>query len=206
MILRGSIPRKFHYDPLMPHRRTIRLRGWDYSADGTYFVTVCTNRRAHLPGEIVDSQMRLNAAGIAVADSWRWLSAQYPYVVLDEWCVMPNHLHGVLTLTGRGGSRAAPTRDGGPTRPRTVPSRDDAPTTPRRKPIGQLIGAFKTVSTKQINLQRKTPGGMVWQRNFWERVVRDATELDRIRVYIRDNPTNWAQDELNDETGAIPDP
>jgi putative transposase len=66
-----------------------------------------------------------------------------------------------------------------------------------RKPVGRLIGAFKTVSAKHINLLRNTPGATVWQRNFWERIVRDAVEIDRVRAYIRDNPANWAADELN---------
>jgi REP-associated tyrosine transposase len=92
--------------------------------------------------------------------------------VLDEWCVMPNHLHGILVLTGRGGSRTAPTGD------------------------------FKTVSTKHINRLRNTPGAVVWQRNFWERVIRDDAEMDRIRVYIRDNPANSVNDALNAAVGG----
>jgi putative transposase len=165
------------------HRRTIRLPGWDYTADGAYFVTVCTNSRTDLFGEIVDGRMHLNAVGDAVAGAWRWLSEQYSYVVLDEWCLMPNHLHGIVTLTGRGGSRTAPTCQ------IIVP--------PRRKTVGRLIGAFKTVSTKQINQLTNTPGAVIWQRNFWEHIVRDVAELDRIRDYIRENPTNWPADPLN---------
>jgi len=170
------------YDPRIHHRHTIRLSVWDYSADGTYFVTVCADARAHFFGEVVDGHIRLNDAGNIVADTWRWLSPQYTYVVLDQWCVMPNHLHGTLVLTSSNG---------------------DAIVT-RRKPVGRLIGAFKTVSTKQINQLRGTPGAMVWQRNFWERVVRDGEEMDRIRAYIRDNPANWNDDELNNDRRRQP--
>ena len=112
--------------------------------------------------------MCVNDAGRVAAESWRWLASQYPYVTLDEWTVMPNHLHGILILTGRGGSRTAPTV----------------------KPLGRLIGAFKTVSTRRINQLRRTPGALVWQRNFWEHIVRDEPELQRIRTYIRDQTLN----------------
>jgi putative transposase len=97
-------------DAPLHHRRTIRLSGWDYSADAVYFVTVCTNDRSHLFGEIVDNHMRVNTLGAVVVDSWRWLASQYAHVTLDDWCLMPNHLHGLLILTGRGGSRTAPNR------------------------------------------------------------------------------------------------
>ena len=101
-------------------RRTIRLSGRDYSADGAYFVTVCTIERESLFGTIVDGEVRLNAFGQVVADAWRWLAMQYAYVTLDEWCVMTDHLHGILVLGGSrtevgvapsevGGSRTAPT-------------------------------------------------------------------------------------------------
>jgi REP element-mobilizing transposase RayT len=158
-------------------RRTIRLAGRDYSADGAYFVTVCTIDREPLLGSIVEGVLRLNAFGSVVADTWRWLPVQYPYVTLDEWCVMPDHLHGILVL---GGSRGIPAGDTDAT---TV---DVAAV--RRKPVGGLIGAFKTVSTKHLNALRRTPGVVVWQRDFWDHVVRDDEDLRRIRAYIRENP------------------
>ena len=171
------------------HRRSMRLAGWDYSAAGAYFVTVCSEDRAHLFGEIVDGKMRVNAVGAVVAETWLWLPSQYPYVTLDEWCLMPNHLHGVLILAGKGGSRTVTGDAAGDGTALAVHA--------RRKPLGRLIGAFKTVSTKHINQLRDTPARMVWQRNFWERVVRDDAEMDRIREYIGDNPARWGLDELN---------
>jgi putative transposase len=155
------------------HRRTIRLAGRDYSADGEYFVTVCTANHEPLFGQIVDGICSLNAFGTVVADTWKWLPKQYAHVSLDEWRVMPDHLHGILVLEGA-------------TRVSTVTTGVD--TTPvRRKPIGGLIGAFKTVSTKQINSLRNTPGAVVWQRDFWDHIIRDHTDLDRVRIYIREN-------------------
>jgi REP element-mobilizing transposase RayT len=137
--------------------------------------------RGHL-GDVIDGTLRLNDAGNIVSDAWDWLPTRYPYVSLDEWCVMSDHLHGILVMGARadmGGSRAAPTGDG-------VETEGDAPAL-RRKPLNELIGAFKTVSTKHVNLLRNTPGAVVWQRDFWDHVVRDDVDLHRIREYIRDN-------------------
>ena len=140
------------------HRRSIRLKGYDYAQAGAYFVTICTQDRACLFDDVIDGQMRLNDCGQVVADSWSWLSGRYLHVDLDEWVVMPNHRHGIMILTdGRGGSRTAPTKN--------------------RKPIGRLIGAFKTVSTKRLNTVRNTPGAPVWQRNYYEHIVRSEESL-----------------------------
>jgi putative transposase len=162
------------------HRRSIRLRGWDYASPGAYSVTICTQGRVPLFGEVRDDQMQLSALGAIVASTWQWLAAQHAHVSLDAWCVMPNHLHGILIIR-RDGPFGAHTPGEGT----------------RVKPIGQVIGAFKTVSTKHINLARGTPGATVWQRNFWEHIVRDADDMDRIRAYIRDNPLMWSRDDLN---------
>jgi len=136
-------------------------------------------------GEVVDGVMKLNDAGQVVAETWVWLGARYDHVRVDEWCVLPNHLHGVVTIvesdvgTGcRGGSRTAPTAKG-------------------RKPLGRLIGAFKTVSTRRINILHNSPGNTVWQRNYYERIIRDDNELARTRQYMRINPVVWAEDPEN---------
>jgi len=179
------------FDPDKHHRRSIRLPGYDYSRSGAYFVTICAQDRACLFGDIADGVMRLNDAGRVVADSWQWLESQYDYVELDEWMVMPNHIHGIIVITDdndnggcRGGSRTAPTGD----------ARN---ATPKRKPIGRLIGAFKTVSTKRINELRGTPGISVWQRNYYEHIIRNNDELNRIRDYIANNPKQWEIDQEN---------
>jgi REP element-mobilizing transposase RayT len=183
------------------NRRSIRLRGWDYSADGAYFVTICTHDRGRLFGTVRGGEMHLNDDGHIVADTWRWLPTRYD-LNLDEWCVMPNHLHAILVIR-KGGSRTAPTPDKLPPDMGTVPTMLDTNTLTltsdlrRPKSIGRAIGAFKTVSTKQINLQRNTPGAVLWQRDFWDRVIRDAQEMDRIREYIRQNAANWNSDALN---------
>ena len=185
------------YDPNKHHRRSIRLKGYDYTRAGVYFVTIVTQNRACLFGHIVAGEVRLNAFGQVVAETWQWLATQYDYVELDEWVVMPNHLHGIIIITetgdGGGGSRTAPTVIG-----TTVPTvvAPDAPTV-KRKPLGRLIGAFKTVSTKRINEYRGTPGVVVWQRNYYEHIIRDERSLNRVREYIAANPLRWHLDREN---------
>jgi REP element-mobilizing transposase RayT len=188
------------YDPERHHRRSIRFRGYDYAQAGAYFVTLCTQDRACLFGGIVDGEMRLNETGLVVADTWRWLAVQHPYVELDEWVVMPNHLHGIIVIVddpGRGGSRTAPTQPV-PTVPtvRTAPTQP-GPATARYKPLGRLIGAFKTVSTKRVNEMRRMPGAPIWQRNYYEHIIRHEESMNRIRQYILDNPARWAFDREN---------
>ena len=127
----------------------------------------------------------MNLYGHLMAESWRWLADQYQYVELDEWVVMPNHFHGIVVLSDgrRGGSRTAPTRS--------------TSSAVHRKPLGRLIGAFKTVSTKKINNIHDTPGDAIWQRNYYEHVIRGEDSLRSIREYIVNNPANWEFDELN---------
>jgi REP element-mobilizing transposase RayT len=170
-------------------RRSLRLTGYDYSSSGAYFVTVCTADRRPLLGRIVDGEMQLNEYGRIVSQTWEWLAAHYDYVDLDAYVVMPNHLHGVLILSDdcRGRSRTPPTI--------IVP----------RKPLGRLVGAFKTVSAKQMNQLRGTPGADLWQRNYYEHIIRSDAELDRIREYIVNNPAQWSLDHENPEVvGARP--
>ena len=122
------------YDPDRHHRRSIRLKGYDYSQPGAYFVTICTERRQCIFGDVVGGQMRLNRYGEIVAETYQWLCQRYGHLHSDEWIIMPNHFHAIMVITDkpcRGGSRTAPT------------------TNDQRKPLGRLIGAFKTVSTKK---------------------------------------------------------
>jgi REP element-mobilizing transposase RayT len=160
------------------HRRSVRLKGYDYSEPGAYFVTIVTFQRACILGEVVDGEMRLNQLGQIVAQTWDWLSKQFAYVEVDHYIVMPNHFHGVLQIIEieddcRGGSRPAPTKI---------------------KTLGQLIGAFKTVSAKKINQLRNTPGSNVWQRNYYEHIIRNELELNDITRYIETNAETWALD------------
>jgi len=172
------------YNPQKHQRRSIRLKGYDYRQPGAYFLTICTRNRQLLLGEIVEGDMILNEYGQVVAGCWVWLAKQYPYVDLAEWVVMPNHSHSIVILSEidgsrRGGSRTAPT-----------------------KSLGRLVGAFKTVSTKRINQMRHTPGAPVWQRNYYEHIIRNEDEQNLIRNYILDNPVQWDMDENNPMQGV----
>ena len=169
-----------------PHRRSIRLKEYDYSQAGAYFVTLCALNRECLFGSITEGKMILNATGRMVADSWNWLEEQYNYVTLDESIVMPNHLHGIIVIEDRrrssaGGSRTAPTME-------------------KPKPLGRLVGAFKTISAKKINQMRSTHGAQLWQRNYYEHVIRNDEEMNRVREYISYNPQKW---ELSKDNPAV---
>lgn len=167
------------YNSAHHHRRSIRLKGFDYAQTGMYFVTICTHRCACILGHITDDRIHLSAAGDIVAATWQSLALRYSYVELDAWVVMPNHFHGILAMT------PDDPRDGIPIKP---------------KPLGQLIGQFKMVSAKEINLQQETRGTPVWQRDFYDHIIRDDGDLHRIRDYIQNNPLRWAQDSLYPET------
>lgn len=168
------------YDPERHHRRSIRLKDYDYRAEGAYFVTLCVQDRVCLFGEIGQDAMHLNAIRQAVEECWHWLPQRYPYVVRDEWVVMPNHLHGILVITE---DDPIPQHGTGNSKPAI-----------KRKTLGRLIGAFKTVSTKQVNVLRGTPAARLWQRDFYDRVIRNERELNTIRDYIYFNPANWRSD------------
>jgi REP element-mobilizing transposase RayT len=143
---------------------------------------VAQNREA-LFGEVVNAEMKLSPFGQIAADTWQWLETQYPYVELGAWVVMPNHHHGIIIIHDddrRGGSRTAPTPNG-----------------TKRKPLGRLVGAFKTVSTKQINLLQGTEGQMIWQRNYYEHIIRNDREMGNIWRYIESNPAMWDADDEN---------
>jgi putative transposase len=172
------------YDPAIHHRRSIRLRGYDYAQSGAYFVTISTYHYAHIFGEIVDDTIHLNAYGQIVGEDWQWLVGQYAFVELDTFVVMPHHLHGIIVIEGgEGGSRTA-----------------------RTKPLGGLIGAFKTVSTKHVNEWRETTSAMLWHRNYYEHIIRNDDDLDRIREYIATNPARWSEDAGNSIVRAVREP
>ena len=186
------------YDPEKHHRRSIRLKGYDYSQAGYYFVTICCYQKQCLFGEIVDGVMRLNQYGEIVAETYQWLSQRYPYLILEEWIIMPNHFHGIMVLTDkprRGGSRTAPTLN----RNDVVLTDKNLPINPelKQKSLGRLIGVFKTISTKQINLIRNALGTPVWQRNYYEHIIRNEQSLNKIREYIINNPLSWQNDQLH---------
>ncbi len=168
---------------------TLRLNGFDYTQAGYYFVTIVVKERECLLGEIVGEIMKLSDMGRIVAASWEWLGEQYSYVKLDEYIVMPNHVHGIIVIRDAGNGVIASHRRGDSRIAPTPPSQVQ-----KRKSLGRLVGAVKTVSAREVNLRRGTPGQPLWQRNYYEHVIRNEKSLAQIRQYIRDNPAKWASD------------
>jgi putative transposase len=178
------------FNPDVHHRRSIRLRHYDYSQAGAYFVTVCTQNRECLFGEIVDRTMVLSDAGKMIQMVWDKLPIQYDGVDIDQFIVMPNHVHGILVLVGAG-PRACPDLKTG--RPQGV-----APTIS----LPDVLHRFKTYTTTQyrigVNQSQWSPfSGKLWQRNYYEHIIRVEEDLYKIREYIFNNPAGWDKDEEN---------
>lgn len=168
------------YDPHKHHRRSIRLRGYDYAHPGAYFVTVCTLRFEPIFGEVVDGQVRLSELGRIASACWGDLPNHYRGVSLDEFVVMPDHVHGIIWISHeRAGFKPAPTGD-------ERPSSHGLP---------EIVRGFKTFSSRRINEARRTTGSKVWQRNYYEHVIRDEDELNRTREYVMANPARWRKDD-----------
>ena len=176
-------------------RKSIRLKGWDYSEPGAYFVTICTHNRQPLFGQVVDGEMVLNEYGQIVREAWFDLPNHYAHVELDAFVVMPNHVHAIIVLTADpvgAGLKPAPT----PAAPTPAPT---------RHPLSEIVRALKTFSARRINALRGTPGVPVWQRNYYEHIIRTERALNAIRRYIAENPLRWYLDRYN-PNAAAPDP
>lgn len=168
------------YDPKKHHRRSIRLKGYDYSQAGAYFVTICVHGGQPLLGTIKDGRMLQNPNGALAEHAWFDLPNHYPHVELDAFVVMPNHVHGIIVLTDVDvGAGLKP-----------------APTT-KRHGLSEIVRAFKTFSARRINKLRDATGNRFWQRNYYEHIVRNDMALDRIRQYIANNPAKWHNDKLH---------
>ena len=175
-------------------RRSIRLRGYDYAQPGAYFVTICTQNWECLFGEIVDGAMHLNQVAEMVASAWNDLPQHYSGVDVDAFVIMPNHVHGIVMLSGNAASAGAgPRACPGAGQPRGV-----APTLS----LPDVVHRFKSLTTARHRRGAAREGwpafaGRLWQRNYYEHVIRGEGEMSRVREYIVNNPANWAQDENN---------
>ena len=159
-------------------RKPNRLQNYDYSRAGYYFVTICTQNRQELFGEIIDSQMIINAAGEMLAETWCELPKFYHGIQIDQFQIMPNHVHGIIVLVGDG--------------PCAVPTLS----------LSDVVHRFKTLTTRLYIQGVKKKGWepfeiKFWQRSFFEHVIRSEKSLNKIRAYIRDNPLNWELDKDN---------
>ncbi|MGI0487253.1 transposase [Pantanalinema rosaneae CENA516] len=221
------------YNPDNHHRRSIRLKGYDYSSPGAYFITICTHQRQCLFGEIVDGEMRLNRLGQIARSQWLKIPHHHTQVELDAWVIMPNHIHGILILNnpGRGAALGQnledPTDSSNPNatpnsagnQPKSVYPRSHEGVAFGRKPlslptnglpnaaplpprlgagtVGAIVLNFKSVTTRSLNRIQRSPGNSIWQRNYYEHIVRSEESLQQIRQYIQNNPLSWQQEQLH---------
>ena len=238
------------------HRKSIRLDGYDYSRQGAYFVTICTQNRKHLFGKIINGKIELNEAGIMIQNIWNELPTRFDNILLDEHTIMPNHTHGIIIInqnppkqisTGEPCVRPNTTQYIRPNTPNisysqisennhigdinsmgdhkdhpnvdhpnvdrpnvdrpNVDNHEDRPNVDRPRgtlegSLGRIIQAFKSITTYEYIKNVKQNGwvpfpGKLWQRDYWEHIVRDGNELNRIRKYIQNNPIKWQTDKLN---------
>ncbi len=201
----------------LPQRKWIRLAGWDYRTAGGYFVTICTAERRCILARVEDGESNPSEYGRIVEGCWQRLPEHFTDLVLDAFVIMPNHIHGVIVLpdVGATGDAAADEalRDGGSERAPCQgvplpPSRNASSLRPRSMRTGRGIGTkagslgavvqnLKSISARQVNHLRGTPGAPVWQNGYYERIIRDERELEAIRRYIVANPAAWEDDREN---------
>ncbi len=177
----------------MRERKLTRLKGYDYSQSGAYFVTVCAHNRQNLFGGIEGGKIILNEYGNIVNHCWREIPAHFPHVELDEFVIMPNHVHGVIIINSVGANDYSPLQI-------PIYSIKQSFASPKNmcgtsKTIGSVIRGFKIGVTKWF--RQNTDHYTVWQRNYYEHIIRNDTELNRIRQYIIENPLKWDMDSEN---------
>ncbi len=193
--------------PAFHQRHTIRLKGYDYAQAGAYFITICTHQRTCLFGDVCDAKMHLNEIGKIVHDEWLKSPIIRAEIELGEFIIMPNHFHAIVWIIDA--KTTAPTRSIAPrtgeppitphtgTGDRPVaPTQPTAPTLPP-KSLGSLIAGFKSAATLRINQFRNTPHAPVWQRNYYEHIIRDEKAHQNIANYIINNPLNWQADQCH---------
>ncbi len=194
------------YDPALHHRRSIRLKGYDYASPGVYFVTICVHNRECALGSVVDGQMVFSDEGRLVDQFWPMVADHFAGVAMDVSVTMPNHVHAIIVISRGAVSAPLP---GGMTSP--VPTMDASGDVGGATPpggayqkgvetpplLGQIVAYFKYQTTKSINCLRGMPGVRFWQRNYWEHIIRNENELDALRGYACTNPLRWADDQLH---------
>lgn len=164
------------YNPDIHHRRSIRLKGYDYSKAGAYFVTICIHQRLPLLGEIENGAIALTPAGEMVQTIWNEIPSHYLNVGLDAFVVMPNHVHGILILESNCNQSSMT--------------------------LGDVVHRFKSFTTTKyrygVNQKQWQPFvGRLWQRNYYEHIIRNEESCDRLRQYITNNPLSWESDRLH---------
>ena len=190
------------------NRRQIRLRNYDYSGVGSYFITICTHDKKPLFGKIVDGDVVLNELGEIVQGEWIRSIEIRKEIDFDKWVIMPNHIHGIVIISSRGANGGSPgimnvRHERACSRAPRMPDINgnnracsraplrESPFSLKPNTIGSFVAGFKSICSKRINILRSTPGAPLWQRNYYEHVIRDEREMNKIRRYIINNPAKW---------------
>jgi len=190
-----------------------RLSDWDYSSCAYYFITLCTHERAHYFGDVLMDDggkysMALSDIGKIARDCWLDIPNHFFNTSLDEWVIMPNHIHGIVIISSRGANGGSPgimnvRHERACSRAPRMPDINgnnracsraplrESPFSLKPNTIGSFVAGFKSICSKRINILRSTPGAPLWQRNYYEHVIRDEREMNKIRRYIINNPAKW---------------
>lgn len=178
------------------HRRSIRLPSFDYSQSGIYFVTLCAYQRGYLFGEIINAEMQLNERGKIIEEEWLLSERLRKEIHLDNFVIMPNHFHALIEIQ-------TPNLNSS-----TLSLHSPFTPGPRPKSLASLIIGFKSSTTKRACQFPNWHGAALWQRNYYEHVVRNETALQKIREYIDNNPLFWEfdNDNLNNRSDLIQKP
>jgi REP element-mobilizing transposase RayT len=194
------------FNPEKHHRQSIRIRGYDYTQASAYFVTLCTHQRRCLFGQIVDGAMYLNCSGQFIQTCWKNLPNHFPFIELDVFVVMPNHIHGIIIITEKTISSSVGAKHSCPdisnARESLSKNASPCPALPKGTKsgsLGAIVQNFKSVSTRKINRINSTLGETIWQRNYHEHIIRDQSSLHHIRQYITNNPQSWTEDPENQQ-------
>lgn len=197
------------YNPRKHHRRSIRLKGYDYSKTGKYFVTICCHDRILRFGQINNRMMDLNEFGQIAFDEWTKLPDRFNNMELDVFQIMPNHMHGIISLTKfipNVGATLAVDQNNDSVTPEDKPdvpdTKSDEGAETRASPaptIGDIVGAYKSLVANEclkIYKSNNKMMGKLWQRNYYESIIRNEKAYHRIANYIRNNPANWKNDKF----------
>jgi REP element-mobilizing transposase RayT len=168
--------------PHSHHRRSIRIKEYDYTSPGAYFVTLVTYQRDCLFGEIQNGEMILNDFGSIADECWRAIPDHFPFVELGAYVIMPNHVHGIIVIRESVGARhASPLQN--------------TPRGPAPHSLGTIVGSYKSAVTRRIGREHNATA--IWQRNYYEHIIRNDKDLQRITDYIETNPLRWNEDDEN---------
>jgi putative transposase len=171
------------YDPDKHHRRSVRLKEYDYSQAGAYFITICAYNRECILGDVVDRGVSLSAVGKIAKLFFEEIPNHFEGVALDKFVVMPNHLHGIITIQNVGVQNFEPLQ------------KQNAFQHIMPKSLGSIIRTYKSAVTHWC--RNNGYEHFKWQRNYYERIIRDEDELRAIREYIAENPLKWESDKEN---------